>query len=211
MMASSTRKSIVSPHQCLQKMYSSRDKKPDPFYKPPNPAQKTSAEIINEARNSLRTLKTKRPFTPREDQRKLFGTLSSRTPDNRPPSSFSLHSCSFESSDSRPVSGTRLSPLPHKPKLPSPDTEDEITAATPQPPSHAVPLRKPNRTRVLIASSHGNIVADSRNHYVKGVGDVTPGLLFSPLPPTLLPLRSQLLRDGWAGFWSSSESGSWRC
>ncbi|XP_071997921.1 armadillo repeat-containing protein 2 isoform X3 [Engystomops pustulosus] len=149
-------------------MYSSRDKKPDPFYKPPNPAQKTSAEIINEARNSLRTLKTKRPFTPREDQRKLFGTLSSRTPDNRPPSSFSLHSCSFESPDSRPVSGTRLSPLPHKPKLPSPDTEDEITAATPQPPSHAVPLRKPNRTRVLIASSHGNIVADSRNHYVKG-------------------------------------------
>lgn len=144
-------------------MYSSRDKISDPFYKPPNSTQKTSAEIINEARNSLRTLKTKRPFTPREDQRKLFGPLSSRTPDSRPPSSFSLHSCSFESPDSRPVSGTRLSPLPHKPKLPSPETDVEIIPAVPQPPSHAVPPRRPSRTRthLLMATSHGNILADS--------------------------------------------------
>ncbi|XP_075718365.1 armadillo repeat-containing protein 2 isoform X2 [Rhinoderma darwinii] len=147
-------------------MYSSHDKRSDPFYKPPNSAQKTSAEIINEARNSLRTLKTKRPFTPREDQRKLFGPLSCRTPDNRPPSSFSLQSCSFESPDSRPVSGTRLSPLPHKPKLPSPDTDDELKPTTPQPPSHAVPSRRPSRTRthLLIATSHGDILADSGIH-----------------------------------------------
>ncbi|XP_044147336.1 armadillo repeat-containing protein 2 isoform X1 [Bufo gargarizans] len=152
----------------LQKMSSSRDKRSDPFYKPPNSVQKTSAEIINEARNSLRTLKTKRPFTPREDQRKLFGPLSSRTPDNRPPSSFSLHSCSFESPESRPLSGTRLSPLPHKPKLPSLETEDEITPAAPQPPPHAVPSRRPSRTRTHLLRSHGNILAESGIHQVEG-------------------------------------------
>ncbi|XP_073531922.1 armadillo repeat-containing protein 2 isoform X2 [Phyllobates terribilis] len=151
-------------------MHSSHDKRSDLFYKLPNSAQKTSAEIINEARNSLRTLKTKRPFTPREDQRKLFGALSSRTSDSRPPSSFSLSSCSFDSSDSRPVSGTRLSPLPHKPKILSPETDDEMTPAAPQPPSHAVPSRRPSRTRtrLLIATSHGNILSDSGIHQVEG-------------------------------------------
>ncbi|XP_077145702.1 armadillo repeat-containing protein 2 [Ranitomeya variabilis] len=151
-------------------MHSSRDNRSDPFYKPPNSAQKTSAEIINEARNSLRTLKTKRPFTPREDQRKLFGALSSRTLDSRPPSSFSLNSCSFDSSDSRPVSGTRLSPLPHKPKILSPETDDEMTPAAPQPPSHAVPIGRPSRTRtrLLIATTHGNIFSDSGIHQVEG-------------------------------------------
>lgn len=151
-------------------MYSSRDKISDPFYKPPNSTQKTSAEIINEARNSLRTLQTKRPFTPREDQRKLFGPLSSRTRDNRPPSSFSLHSCSFESPDARPVSGTRLSPLSHKPKLPSPETDVEILPAVPQPPSHAVPPGRPSRTRtrLLMATSHGNILVDSSIQQAEG-------------------------------------------
>lgn len=60
----------------------------DPFYRPSLSRQKTSAEIISEARNSLRTVRTQRPFTPQEDQRKLFGPASSRTPENRPPSSF---------------------------------------------------------------------------------------------------------------------------
>lgn len=58
------------------------------FYKPPLAVQKTSAEIINEARNTLRILRTQRPFTPKEEQRKLFGSASSRTPENRPPSAF---------------------------------------------------------------------------------------------------------------------------
>uniref|UniRef100_A0A8D1S7V8 Armadillo repeat containing 2 n=1 Tax=Sus scrofa TaxID=9823 RepID=A0A8D1S7V8_PIG len=83
----------------------------DPFYRSPVSKQKTSAEIISEARNALRTVRTQRPFTPREEQRKLFGPASSRTPESRPPSSFSVHASSFESSDSRPISGTRLSPL----------------------------------------------------------------------------------------------------
>ncbi|KAM9316634.1 armadillo repeat-containing protein 2 [Gastrophryne carolinensis] len=120
-------------------MRSAGDRKTDPFYKPPPSVQKTSAEIINEARNSLRTLRTQRPFTPREDQRKLFGPLSSRTPDNRPPSAFSLHANHFDSADSRPVSGTRLSPLLHKPKLPlCPAKDDDIVSTIPQPPETLV-------------------------------------------------------------------------
>ncbi|XP_077855365.1 armadillo repeat-containing protein 2 isoform X2 [Macaca mulatta] len=83
----------------------------DPFYRSSVSKQKTSAEIISEARNALRTVRTQRPFTPQEAQRKLFGPASSRTSENRPPSSFSLHASSFESSDSRPISGARLSPL----------------------------------------------------------------------------------------------------
>ncbi|GAB1295064.1 Armadillo repeat-containing protein 2 [Apodemus speciosus] len=95
-------------------MLSSNDQKLeklDSFYRPPVSKQKTSAEIISEARNALRAVRTQRPFTPREDQRKLFGPASSRTPENRPPSSFSLHASSFELTDSKPVSGTRLRPL----------------------------------------------------------------------------------------------------
>ncbi|XP_073483147.1 armadillo repeat-containing protein 2 isoform X2 [Aquarana catesbeiana] len=144
-------------------MNSSRDRKTDPFYKPPASVQKTSAEIINEARNSLRTLRTQRPFTPREDQRKLFGPLSQRTPDSRPPSAFSLHASNFDSSDSRPVSGTRLSPLPHKPKLPlSSVTDDDIIQTIPQPPSHS-PVQKPSitRARLFRATSQGNLLTDS--------------------------------------------------
>ncbi|ELW50090.1 Armadillo repeat-containing protein 2 [Tupaia chinensis] len=74
-------------------MLSPNDKKLeklDPFYRPSISKQKTSVEIINEARNALRTVRTQRPFTPQEDQRKLFGPASSRTPENRPPSSFRL-------------------------------------------------------------------------------------------------------------------------
>ncbi|KAM7117273.1 armadillo repeat-containing protein 2 isoform 2-T2 [Ciconia maguari] len=61
----------------------------EPFYRLSVPKQKTSSEIINEARNVLRTLRTQRPFTPTEDQRKLFGSGSSRAPQTRPPSVFS--------------------------------------------------------------------------------------------------------------------------
>lgn len=60
----------------------------DPFYRSSVSKQKTSAEIISEARNALRTVRTQRPFTPQEAQRKLFGPASSRTSENRPPSSF---------------------------------------------------------------------------------------------------------------------------
>ncbi|XP_063628910.1 armadillo repeat-containing protein 2 [Cydia splendana] len=72
-----------------------------PFYAPPR--RKTSAEIISEARaalygdmsgasssagsgGALRPLRTRRPFTPREPQRVLFGERARRDP--RPPSAF---------------------------------------------------------------------------------------------------------------------------
>jgi hypothetical protein len=75
-----------------------------PFYAPPPNIKKTSAEIISEARASIirenegvriestrmaasiRPLNTKRPFTPRERQRTLFGSAHKST--CRPPSSF---------------------------------------------------------------------------------------------------------------------------
>lgn len=75
-----------------------------PFYAPPPYIKKTSAEIISEARASIihenediriestrmaasiRPVNTKRPFTPRERQRTLFGAAHKST--GRPPSSF---------------------------------------------------------------------------------------------------------------------------
>nr|XP_055041919.1 armadillo repeat-containing protein 2 isoform X2 [Misgurnus anguillicaudatus] len=97
----------------------------------------TSAEIVSEARRSLRTLTTQRPFTPQEKQRQLFGESSSRPHDGRPPSAFSLHARNFEAPDSRPGSGTRLSPLDHKPRLSVFLDEDghEDDAVLPKPPA----------------------------------------------------------------------------
>ena len=62
------------------------------FYEAPDHVQ-TSAKIIEEARVSLtrpqlRSLQTRRPVTPQDGQRKLFGEQSVRDPTNRPPSAF---------------------------------------------------------------------------------------------------------------------------
>ncbi|XP_043075220.1 armadillo repeat-containing protein 2 isoform X2 [Puntigrus tetrazona] len=100
--------------------------------------RQTSAEIVSEARRSLRTLATQRPFTPQEKHRQLFGESSSRAHDGRPPSAFSLHARHFEAPDSRPGSGTRLSPL-ERPRLSvslDEDEDDDVDEATlPKPPS----------------------------------------------------------------------------
>ncbi|XP_008575476.1 PREDICTED: armadillo repeat-containing protein 2 [Galeopterus variegatus] len=147
-------------------MLSPNDKKLerlDLFYQPSLSKQKTSAEIISEARNALRTVRTQRPFTPREDQRNLFGPTSSRTPENRPPSSFSLHASSFESSDSRPISGTRLSPLDLKPKaLASPSTEEDHCVSFPKPPVDPAKIRRISsaRARLFRAASQGALLPD---------------------------------------------------
>ncbi|XP_023398793.1 armadillo repeat-containing protein 2 [Loxodonta africana] len=135
----------------------------DPFYRPSVSKQKTSAEIINEARNALRTVRTQRPFTPQEDQRKLFGPKSSRTPENRPPSSFSLHASSFESPDSRPISGARLSPLELKPKTPtSPTAEEDSFLSLPKPPVDPAKIRRISsaRARLFRAASQGALLPD---------------------------------------------------
>ncbi|XP_031203665.1 armadillo repeat-containing protein 2 isoform X2 [Mastomys coucha] len=147
-------------------MLSSNDQKLeqlDSFYRPPVSKQKTSAEIINEARNALRTVRTQRPFTPREDQRKLFGPASSRSPENRPPSSFSLHASSFEVTDSKPISGTRLRPLELKPKAPgSPSTEEDACLPIPRAPLDPAKIRKISgaRARFYKAASQGMLLPD---------------------------------------------------
>ncbi|TRY99194.1 hypothetical protein DNTS_001991 [Danionella cerebrum] len=99
--------------------------------------RQTSAEIVSEARRSLRTLATQRPFTPLEKHRRLFGESSSRSHDGRPPSSFSLHAKHFEAPDSRPGSGTRLSPLEHKARVSLSLDEDsgDNKAVLPKPPA----------------------------------------------------------------------------
>ncbi|TKS75587.1 Armadillo repeat-containing protein 2 [Collichthys lucidus] len=85
-----------------------------PFVPRRSSVRKTSAEIVSEARQSLRVPSTQRPFTPRDGHRQLFGNSSVRADrDNRPPSTFSLHAQNFDAPDSRPGSGTRLSPLDH--------------------------------------------------------------------------------------------------
>lgn len=61
----------------------------DQTVKQRNSLMKTSAEIVSEARKSLRVQSTKRPFTPRDGHRHLFGKNTVRAShDNRPPSSF---------------------------------------------------------------------------------------------------------------------------
>ncbi|XP_008850664.1 armadillo repeat-containing protein 2 [Nannospalax galili] len=147
------------------KMLSSNDQKLeklDPFHRPSVSKQKTSAEIISEARNALRTVRTQRPFTPREDQRKLFGPTSSRTPENRPPSSFSLYASSFELADSRPISGARLSPLELKPKAPASPTTEDTCLSFPKPPLDPVKIRKISsaRARLFRAASQGSLLQD---------------------------------------------------
>uniref|UniRef100_A0A8C6S058 Armadillo repeat-containing protein 2 n=2 Tax=Nannospalax galili TaxID=1026970 RepID=A0A8C6S058_NANGA len=146
-------------------MLSSNDQKLeklDPFHRPSVSKQKTSAEIISEARNALRTVRTQRPFTPREDQRKLFGPTSSRTPENRPPSSFSLYASSFELADSRPISGARLSPLELKPKAPASPTTEDTCLSFPKPPLDPVKIRKISsaRARLFRAASQGSLLQD---------------------------------------------------
>ena len=56
-----------------------------PFYATDGP---TSANIVAEARSSVRSLDTKRPFTPIESKRTLFGSGSSKPVEGRPPSAF---------------------------------------------------------------------------------------------------------------------------
>ncbi|XP_025026171.1 armadillo repeat-containing protein 2 isoform X2 [Python bivittatus] len=147
-------------------MQSSKNKNLDyseAFYKPSLAVQKTSAEIISEARSTLRTLRTQRPFTPRDERRKLFGSTSSRTPENRPPSAFSLHSSSFESVESRPVSCARLSPLDYKPKLLSSASNDEEHCVSPPlPPVDSEAIRKVSnaRARLFRTASCGNLLPD---------------------------------------------------
>ncbi|TNM94901.1 hypothetical protein fugu_017660 [Takifugu bimaculatus] len=98
-----------------------------------NPLIRTSAEIVSEARRSLRVRSTQRPFTPAIATRELFGNKECTK--KRPPSTFSLHACDFEAPESRPASAVRLSRLEHKPKLPVLCSEEDQFKAFPKPPA----------------------------------------------------------------------------
>ncbi|KAM9297532.1 armadillo repeat-containing protein 2 [Morus bassanus] len=145
----------------MQASKNKNTEKAEPFYRLSVPKQKTSSEIINEARSVLRTLGTQRPFTPAEDQRKLFGSGSSRAPQNRPPSVFSLHASSFNLAESRPVSGVRLSPLDHKPILVTFAKDEDSSIFLPKPPADAAEVRKVSsaRARLFRRTSQGNFLS----------------------------------------------------
>ncbi|XP_070398940.1 armadillo repeat-containing protein 2 isoform X2 [Nothobranchius furzeri] len=120
-----------------------------PFLPRRNSVRKTCAEIVSEARQSLRVQSTQRPFTPRDEQRHLFGGNSVRADrDTRPPSTFSLCGKSFDATDSRPGSGTRLSPLNHKPKLPVPCSAENFPKSRSGPVDTRMGLAQA-RTRLL--------------------------------------------------------------
>ncbi|KAM6279566.1 armadillo repeat-containing protein 2 isoform 2-T3 [Porphyrio hochstetteri] len=134
-------------------MHASKNKntgRAEPFYRLSVPKRKTSSEIINEARSVLQTVRTRRPFTPTENQRKLFGSGSSRAPQNRPPSVFSLHASSFDLPESRPVSGVRLSPLDHKPRLVTSAKDEGSSIFLPKPPTNAAEVRKVSSARARL-------------------------------------------------------------
>ncbi|NXC44696.1 ARMC2 protein, partial [Penelope pileata] len=134
--------------------------KAEAFYRLSVPKQKTSPEMINEGRNVLRTLRTQRPFTPTEDRRKLFGSASSRAPQNRPPSVFSLHASSFDLAESRPVSGVRLSPLDYKPILVTSSKDEDSSVSLPMPTVDAAELRKVSSARAQLfrRTSQGDVL-----------------------------------------------------
>ncbi|XP_036941778.1 armadillo repeat-containing protein 2 [Acanthopagrus latus] len=126
-----------------------------PFLPRRNSLRKTSAEIVSEVRQSLRVQSTQRPFTPRDGERQLFGKNSTRAA-NRPPSAFSLHAQNFDAPDSRPGSGTRLSPLDHRPKFPVPCDAEDPFKAFPKPPTDPLEVKRGlagARTRLLRAGS----------------------------------------------------------
>ncbi|KAM9704444.1 armadillo repeat-containing protein 2 isoform 1-T2 [Menidia menidia] len=128
-----------------------------PFVPRRNSLRKTCAEIVSEARQSLRVQSTQRPFTPRDGHRQLFGRNSVRANrDSRPPSTFSLHTQNFDASDSRPGSGSRLSPLDHKPKFPVTCDSDNPFKSFPKPPTDPLEARRGlsgSRARFLKAGS----------------------------------------------------------
>ncbi|XP_023146332.2 armadillo repeat-containing protein 2 isoform X1 [Amphiprion ocellaris] len=150
-----------------------------PFLPRRNALRKTSAEIVSEARQSLRVQSTLRPFTPRDAQRQLFGRSSARTErDNRPPSTFSLHAQNFDASDSRPSSGTRLVPLDHKPKFPVECNTEDPSKTFPKPPTDPAEARKGlvgSRTRLLRAGSLTTLPPLEGHTHVKERLNAVPG------------------------------------
>ncbi|XP_027751361.1 armadillo repeat-containing protein 2 isoform X3 [Empidonax traillii] len=143
----------------MQASKTENTKKAEPFYWLSVAKQKTSSEIINEARNVLRAVGTQRPFTPTDGQRRLFGSGFSRGPQSRPASVFSLHASSFDLAESRPVSGVRLSPLDHKPILITSAKDEDSSFFLPKPAAEAAEVRKVSSAQACLCrtTSLGNL------------------------------------------------------
>ncbi|XP_061785729.2 armadillo repeat-containing protein 2 [Nerophis lumbriciformis] len=126
-----------------------------PFLPRRHPSLKTSAEIVSEARRILRAQSTQRPCTPRDGQRQLFASPVRADHNSRPSSTFSLHAQSFDVSESRPTSGSHLSPLEHKSRTAIPG-KDEVSKSFPKPPTESVDTNRGltgTRARLLRATS----------------------------------------------------------
>ncbi|XP_035677408.1 armadillo repeat-containing protein 2-like [Branchiostoma floridae] len=177
-------------------MMSGRRRRKDdekPFYAVPLTDKPTPSQIINEARQSVRTIRTNRPFTPREGERRLFGTDSGRPKEARPPSAFSLGSRHFDGSDSRPTSSTKLSPLDHKPK----PVPDDVLPLVPKPP--AIDLARPlaGRSvarRMVKAGSQDNLADRDLRQAVLTDGKVPkpPVERRGSLPPAPSPVEGDV-------------------
>ncbi|XP_005044009.1 PREDICTED: armadillo repeat-containing protein 2 [Ficedula albicollis] len=127
----------------MQASMTENRRKAEPFYWLSVAKPKTSSEIVNEARDVLRTVKTQRLFTPTDEHRKLFGSQSSLCPQNRSSSVFSLDTSSSDLSESRPPSGVCLNPLADKPTLIISEKKDEASFVfLPTPPADAAEVRK---------------------------------------------------------------------
>ncbi|XP_059471767.1 armadillo repeat-containing protein 2 [Neocloeon triangulifer] len=127
-----------------------------PFYATP-PSKKTSAEIINEARAAvglrvgMKAVSTKRPFTPRDKQRSLFGKNRGS---QRPPSSISSLSLHVEE-ESGPW-GIRLPLISQR--------EAKHHKSRAQQPLSKLPLDsiKKNNSKPLESLSVGALIAESQ-------------------------------------------------
>ncbi|CAH1229269.1 ARMC2 [Branchiostoma lanceolatum] len=170
-----------------------RKEEDKPFYAVPLTDKPTPSQIINEARQSVRTIRTNRPFTPREGERRLFGTDSGRPKEARPPSAFSLGSRHFDGSDSRPTSSTKLSPLDHKPK----PVPDDALPLVPKPP--AIDLARPlaGRSvarRMVKVGSQDNLADRDLRQAVLSDGKIPqpPGERRGSLPPAPSPVEGDV-------------------
>lgn len=149
-----------------------------PFYETDGP---TSANIVSEARSSLRSLDTKRPFTPVESNRTLFGGSSSRPYEGRPPSAYSLGSYQSEGESSRPPSGRRLTPIENAPPISLGDS------VVPSPPSGVPPGRSRRPVRGSFSGPSEELNAEKLNQKLRdaviGQRDKDSQLELCPSPP----------------------------
>ncbi|CAH8620133.1 unnamed protein product [Schistosoma intercalatum] len=84
------------------------------FYELPEGAS-TSAQIVKESRDWLRSVSTCRPFTPKDKTRSLLNTLQTRT-GYRPPSAFKVTAKSFDPYETTSKSNIQLEPIHIKEK-----------------------------------------------------------------------------------------------